>query len=248
MLWAVLAGALLKFVLNEGLARWQLATGQTLLEGVLLRLGAPVRLLFLLYLLPWSWFVGSALISACGATTHALLPVFEDAVTGKIVWGCLCSLAGLALVLAVVVGCRAAPEEPPVNAVQEAFRENELTARQSHGKRVFGQRWLSDARWHHCGESSAGQHQTESPGCAANAGARAGSRWATAALAPALGATVRGTYAIEKSPAEVLVRVDRPNAPEADLGTPSLGRARAAIGAPELRSDAGVTATPMGTL
>jgi len=43
-----------------------------------------------------------------------------------------------ALVLAV--GCRPAREERPANAVQEAFREDELTARQSHGKRVFGQR------------------------------------------------------------------------------------------------------------
>jgi mono/diheme cytochrome c family protein len=37
-------------------------------------------------------------------------------------------------------GCRPTPKEPPVNAVQEAFREGDLTARQSHGKRVFGQR------------------------------------------------------------------------------------------------------------
>ncbi|MCG8606498.1 Nramp family divalent metal transporter, partial [bacterium] len=33
VIWAAAAGALLKFVLNEGLARWQLATGTTLLEG-----------------------------------------------------------------------------------------------------------------------------------------------------------------------------------------------------------------------
>ena len=33
VLWAVLVGGVLKFVLTEGLTRWQLATGQTLLEG-----------------------------------------------------------------------------------------------------------------------------------------------------------------------------------------------------------------------
>lgn len=98
VLWAVIVGAGLKYVLTEGLARWQIATGQTVLEGALLRLGRPARFLFLLYLLPWSWFVGSALISACGATTHALVPVFEQAATGKLVWGCASSLAGLALV------------------------------------------------------------------------------------------------------------------------------------------------------
>ena len=31
--WAVIFGAVLKWVLNEGLARWQMATGTTLLEG-----------------------------------------------------------------------------------------------------------------------------------------------------------------------------------------------------------------------
>ena len=35
ILWAVVAGAVFKFVLNEGLARWQLATGSTLLEGTI---------------------------------------------------------------------------------------------------------------------------------------------------------------------------------------------------------------------
>ena len=39
ILWAVVVGAFLKFVLTEGLARWQLASGQTLLEGAIARLG-----------------------------------------------------------------------------------------------------------------------------------------------------------------------------------------------------------------
>jgi len=99
VLWAVVLGAFLKFVINEGLARWQLATGETLLEGALTRFGPAVRWAFLLYFLLWSFFVGSALISACGATAHAMLPVFEDAVRGKTVLGAGLSLVGLALVL-----------------------------------------------------------------------------------------------------------------------------------------------------
>jgi len=39
----------------------------------------------------------------------------------------------------VGLGCRRS-EAPPRDAVQEAFREGELTARQSHGRRVFAQR------------------------------------------------------------------------------------------------------------
>ena len=39
ILWAVIIGAFFKYVLNEGLTRWQLVTGQTLLEGMARRLG-----------------------------------------------------------------------------------------------------------------------------------------------------------------------------------------------------------------
>src|SRR5215210_5128868 len=33
LLWAIVVGAFFKYVLNEGIARWQLATGLTALEG-----------------------------------------------------------------------------------------------------------------------------------------------------------------------------------------------------------------------
>ena len=39
VLWAVVVGGFLKFILTEGLARWQLVTGETFLEGVAHRLG-----------------------------------------------------------------------------------------------------------------------------------------------------------------------------------------------------------------
>ena len=99
ILWAVLVGALFKLVLTEGLARWQLATGQTLLEGLADKLGPLFLWLFLPYLLLWSFFVGTALMSACGVTLHAMLPVFDDASEAKVVFGVLSSLAGLGLVL-----------------------------------------------------------------------------------------------------------------------------------------------------
>ena len=98
ILWAVVVGAFLKFVMTEGLARWQLATGETLLEGAVHRLGRGVGWLFLPYLLLWSFLVGSALMSACGVTLHALIPVFEDASQGKVVFGVLSSVLALALV------------------------------------------------------------------------------------------------------------------------------------------------------
>ena len=99
VLWAVVVGGVMKVVLTEGLARWQLATGQTLLEGLSQRMGWFFAWLFLPYLVLWSFFVGAALISACGVTLHALLPVFDSPSNGKIFFGVLSSLIGLVLVL-----------------------------------------------------------------------------------------------------------------------------------------------------
>lgn len=107
ILWAVLVGAFLKFVLTEGLARWQLATGLTLLEGTALKLGNSVTWplarivgwLFVPYFLLWTFFVGSALISACGVTLYAIFPVFENPNTAKVIFGILSSLVGLSLLL-----------------------------------------------------------------------------------------------------------------------------------------------------
>jgi len=73
VLWAVIVGAFFKFIVTEGLARWQLATGETLLEGAVHRLGRGVVWGFLPYLFLWSFFVGSALMSASGVTLHAMM-------------------------------------------------------------------------------------------------------------------------------------------------------------------------------
>jgi Mn2+/Fe2+ NRAMP family transporter len=99
VLWAIALGAFMKFVVTEGLARWQLATGETLLEGVARRLGRVAIWVFLPYFLLWSFFVGSAQMSANGVALHAMIPVFEDATHGKIAFGALSSLVGLAIVL-----------------------------------------------------------------------------------------------------------------------------------------------------
>jgi Mn2+/Fe2+ NRAMP family transporter len=98
VLWAVVLGALLKYVLTEGLTRWQLATGRTLLEGATGELGRTASVIFLLYLLPWSFFVGAALISAAGVTAHALLPVVDDPARGRLLLGAGQSAIAVALV------------------------------------------------------------------------------------------------------------------------------------------------------
>jgi Mn2+/Fe2+ NRAMP family transporter len=99
VLWAVVLGAALKWVLTEGIARWQMARGTPLLEGLADAFGRPVLIGFLAFLLLWSYFVGAALISAAGVAAQALWPLAEDPVRGKQLWGGLQSLIAGGLVL-----------------------------------------------------------------------------------------------------------------------------------------------------
>ncbi len=95
LLWVVALAAVLKGVLNEGIARWQLATGTTAIEGWSEHLPRWVRVYFACYLVVWTVSVSAALTSACGLGIANL--------TGGVVprsWGAVAhSLAGGALVL-----------------------------------------------------------------------------------------------------------------------------------------------------
>ena len=66
LLWAIALGAFFKFVLSEGIARWQLATGQTVIEGWAEHLHASVKFYFGVYLVLWTVAVSAALTNACG--------------------------------------------------------------------------------------------------------------------------------------------------------------------------------------
>ena len=93
LLWVIVLGALLKFALNEGVARWQLATGTTLIEGWGTHIGMIFQTGFLIYLVIWSFIVAGGLMSACGVAAHALFPSI-----GIGPWGTLHSIAALILV------------------------------------------------------------------------------------------------------------------------------------------------------
>ena len=97
ILWAAVVGSFMKWTLNEGIARWQMATGTTLLEGWVTRLGRWIQWVFLVYFVMWSFFVGGALITACGVAAAAIVPL-GDPVVAKNTWSVVHSLAGLALV------------------------------------------------------------------------------------------------------------------------------------------------------
>jgi len=94
ILWAAILGAIVKYAMNEGLVRWQLATGSTLVEGWIQRLPRIVSLYFLVYLVLWSFIVAGALIAGTGLAAHALYPGISVAY-----WGILHSLAALVLVI-----------------------------------------------------------------------------------------------------------------------------------------------------
>jgi len=94
ILWAAILGAIVKLAMNEGLARWQLATGSTLIEGWIQRLPRIVSLYFLVYLVLWSFIVAGALIAGTGLAAHALYPGLS-----VVQWGVLHSLAALLLVI-----------------------------------------------------------------------------------------------------------------------------------------------------
>ncbi len=93
--WALLACVALKFVLNEGVARWQLATGSTIIEACAQRLPRWVSGYCFLYLPLWTFFVGGSLTNACGLAGHSLFPQWP-----VWVWGIVHSAVAAALALA----------------------------------------------------------------------------------------------------------------------------------------------------
>lgn len=97
--WAVVLGAVLKWAVTEGLARYQLATGETMLAGAFDRLGAWAAWVFLVYLAAWTLFVGAALMSACGSAAGAMAPLTGEAGTDKLIWGASHSAAAAGLVV-----------------------------------------------------------------------------------------------------------------------------------------------------
>src|SRR6476646_2821201 len=63
LVWALVAGVIVTLAITEGGARWQLATGTTLVEGWRNHLPVVVLFGFFLYFIVWSYAVSSALVA-----------------------------------------------------------------------------------------------------------------------------------------------------------------------------------------
>jgi len=130
LLWGIAFTVALKYALTEALARWQLATGETIVRAWVTRLPRWVSRLFGLYLLIWTFLVGASLSSACGLAAASLFPVLPVPVWGAIhaiVAGSLVALdryaqfqqlmKSLVGLMAVCVLLCAVLAAPPVGAV-----------------------------------------------------------------------------------------------------------------------------------
>jgi len=95
LIWAVVFTVALKYVLTEAVARWQVATGETLVYAWVSRLPRWVTVYFTAYLLLWTFLVGASLSSACGLAGASLFPGLSVPV-----WGGIHALAAAVLVAA----------------------------------------------------------------------------------------------------------------------------------------------------
>lgn len=91
--WAILLGSLFKFYFTEGIGRWQLATGKTILEGWH-SLGKWATGYFGVYVVIWGFSYGAAAMS-----TSAIMMVTMFPIMPLWAWAVVHGLAGFALVL-----------------------------------------------------------------------------------------------------------------------------------------------------
>jgi Mn2+/Fe2+ NRAMP family transporter len=93
LVWALVFGVIIKFAITEGAARWQLATGTTLIEGWRDELPDVLVAAFFVYFIVWSYFVSSALVTASALVPAAIMPAVP-----LWVWGTIHAVAAVTMV------------------------------------------------------------------------------------------------------------------------------------------------------
>ncbi|CDQ41960.1 Nramp family divalent metal transporter [Virgibacillus salexigens] len=93
LIWAIVVGAIFKYFFTEGMGRWHLATGRTILEGFH-SLGKWATGYFGVYAILWGLSYGAAAMS-----TSAIMMVTMFPIMPLWAWAIIHGLAGMALVL-----------------------------------------------------------------------------------------------------------------------------------------------------
>lgn len=73
LLWAILIGVILKYALTEGIGRWYMATGDTIMQGWH-SLGRWATSYFVIYLFIITFVFGAAVTSAAALAASAMFP------------------------------------------------------------------------------------------------------------------------------------------------------------------------------
>ncbi|MBM7586101.1 Mn2+/Fe2+ NRAMP family transporter [Bacillus pakistanensis] len=90
--WAIIIGGILKYFLNEGVGRWYLATGKTMLDGWH-SLGKWATGYFGVYSVIWGFVYGAAAASTSAMAMHAMFPIMP-----LWAWAIIHSVVGFLLV------------------------------------------------------------------------------------------------------------------------------------------------------
>ncbi|MFL8937408.1 Nramp family divalent metal transporter [Rossellomorea oryzaecorticis] len=90
--WAIVVGSILKHFLNEGVGRWHLATGKTILEGWQ-EMGKWATGYFGVYAVIWGFVYGAAAASACALAMTSMFPIMPFWA-----WAVIHAIAGFLLV------------------------------------------------------------------------------------------------------------------------------------------------------
>ncbi|MFF3844943.1 Nramp family divalent metal transporter [Streptomyces sp. NPDC002328] len=93
LLWAAVAGCLVKISLAEAAGRWHLSTGRTLFDGWA-SLGRWTTWFFVVYVVVWGFVYGAAAMSSSALPLQALFPGVMDLEW----WAIACGLVGLVFV------------------------------------------------------------------------------------------------------------------------------------------------------
>lgn len=92
-LWAIVVAVILKYFLTEGLGRWHLASGQTIIQGWD-SMSRVFTALILIYILLWALAYGAAGPSVVGLAVNAIAPVLPEKA-----WAIIFSLIAFSVIL-----------------------------------------------------------------------------------------------------------------------------------------------------